>query len=257
MLSMLYFSLIIFTMISESIQNIDTTSMDTTSIDTDQIHLNPPARSCFNLTSPGNTTDEGNSCERTTRYKDAEQTNGPTIPSISCIIHNYSENITSDDCVKDTEFVEFTFYDSVTFERFFKQYRDVIPKLFPNQSIAIPNPNIQIKVYNYNITEITNGYINSTLNMDAPNVIMYIRFENYTQGLQALVVRNISFPIGFDTLGIIVLCNNNTKNVKYYNVHRIQPTGVRVIIEDSCKNLQSTQQVSPKNINLLPIRKEN
>jgi hypothetical protein len=256
MLSMIYLSLIIFTRISKTIQIIDTSFEGINEIleginaiseginvipdVVDPFIFDPPKRSCFNLT--GKIGREENECEPTVRPDPSNKT-GTHIRCMQCFIRYYSGIVMNPDCSRDFECVVFRFNDSIIFEKFFKQYHDSIPNLFPKQLVRLLSFSIEITVDNYNITEITNEYINSTLNMNAPNTNIFITFVNSTQGLQPIVIRNQSFPIKFRLLGITVPCGNNNKTV-LYNVYR-PDTGDQLKIIGKCDEFQSTQQVSP------------
>ncbi len=240
MLSMIYFSLIIFTMISKTIQLFDVIDEFLDAIDPELFPLTI-RKSCFNLTaSNGN---EQNKCATEDR-PDPRDISGRQIRCMECNIGYYTGLVIDNDCSASSECVTFIFNDSVIFEGFFKRYHRDIPKLFPRRLVILPNPIIEIIVKNYNITEITNQYVNSILNMNAPGISIFIRFVNHTQGLQPLVVRNESFPIKFNFLMISVPCNDSNKTITY-QVYRQALKSDQLSIQDNCDEFQTTQQVSP------------
>jgi hypothetical protein len=256
MLSMIYFSLIIFTRISNTIQlihssfdgineilegiNVISEAINVIPDVVDPFNFDPPKRSCFNLT--GKIGREVNECEAMVRPDPSNKT-GTHISCMQCFIRYYSGIVMNPDCSRDFECVVFRFNDNIIFEKFFKQYHDIIPNLFPKQLVRLSSFSIEITLDNYNITEITNEYINSTLNMNAPNTNIYIILVNSAQGLQPIMIRNESFPIRFKLLGITVPCGNGNKTILYH-VYRPE-TGDYPKIIGKCDEFQSTQQVSP------------
>ncbi len=77
-------------------------------------------------------------------------------------------------CSKDFECATLIFDNNFMFEKFFGRHRNNIRDMFPLDFTILYQPILEISVTNYNITKITDQYIQSKLDMDAPNIDIYI-----------------------------------------------------------------------------------
>jgi hypothetical protein len=128
------------------------------------------------------------------------------------------------------------------FEEFFMKYRDRLQSLFPASLQISPNPVLRIILSKYNITRITNEYINSTVNMNFPMLMILIRFIQRLQSLVSLTVDKHFSYIRFHQLILIVQYDNENSSITYRiykNNHNNEPNKT-----GECTEFQSTKQVS-------------
>ncbi|CAF1210380.1 unnamed protein product [Rotaria sp. Silwood1] len=91
--------------------------------------------------------------------------------------------------------------------------RNVIKELVSDTGDSKRPPIVGIKINNYNITKITNEYINSTLNVDFPQLEIEISFDRLSTQAP-LTVENDFFSIGFKRLYILVACHLTSGLIK-------------------------------------------
>jgi hypothetical protein len=219
MLSMISFSFIIFIMIIQ---------LDHSS-----------ANSCFNFN--GTKNNQVNHCE----VKDQEYTsyNIPLIAKcIQCII-KYIDFEIELNCSRKFVCAILVFGNNMMFETFFSQSRNIIRDLFPTLLTTQKLPVLEIIVSSYNISKITNNYIDEIINMDAPNTTIFITFKKRSQGLAPLTVENGSYPIKFKLLVVKVQCDNSNSSATYLIFGAVIMHG-RLFMGTKCAELQSTKQVS-------------
>jgi hypothetical protein len=130
------------------------------------------------------------------------------------------------------------------FERFFHKNRDKIREGFPTKLLILLNPVLDIIVNNNNITRITYEYINSTINMDAPDTNIYITFKKRSEGLPPLTAAYDLYYIGFRLLTINVPCDEDDNSSLTYVVYKGTSREGELIVEGRCPVVQSTKRVS-------------
>jgi hypothetical protein len=224
MLSLIYFSLIIFTMIIKTIQ----------------LNYSRP-KSCFNFNGTYNRRE--NICV-------VKEENYPTVDRdvkpqcMQCTLkYTVDFNHIQPTCSKDFECATLIFDSNFMFEKFFGRHRNKIQNMFPTRLRKLFYPYLKIIVTNYDITEITNNYIESKVNMIATDVAISITFKKHSQGLPSLTVKNQSYQIGFRSLRINVLCDDGNSSASYM-VRFGTLDDDHFAIEDRCPEFQSTQLVS-------------
>jgi len=224
MLSLIYFSFIVFTMIIETMQLND---------------LRP--KSCFNF---NGTSPRGNNiCV-------VKEGNYPTVATdlkpqcMQCTLkYTVDYDHIKPNCFKDFECATLIFDNNFMFEKFFGRHRNKIQDMFRTRLWILFHPNLEIIVTNYNITEITSMYINTKVDLIAPDVAISITFKKHSQGLPPLTIKNQTYRIGFRSLRINVLCDDGNSSASYV-VRRGTLDNDRFSIEDRCPEFQSTEPVS-------------
>jgi len=222
MLSLICFSLLIFIMISNTVQQNDLI-----------------ANSCFNFEYI-NYNQTQFCTENWFRFR-VGNTIDLNLQCIRCTITHVDIRIKYN-CLKNFECATLVFDNNMIFEEFFMKYRDRIQSLFPASLQISPNPVLRIILSKYNITRITNEYINSTVNMNFPMLMIFIRFIQRLQSLVSLTVDKHFSPIRFHQLILIVQCDNENSSITYRiykNNHNNEPNKT-----GECTEFQPTKQVS-------------
>ena len=149
-------------------------------------------------------------------------------------------------CTTDYDCAFLWFPNNTMFERFFKQHRDTIKHRFPKNLTTLPQPALFITVQNYSITEVTNDYINSTIDIDLSNLTVVLTFIDRMQDVAPLTIKNDSLSIRFQSLAIRIKCQDDTRRVAIYTIYRDTFNSTPLKIGD-CVQFSSTTQVSPCN----------
>jgi len=196
------------------------------------------ANSCFNF----NGTKYGRVNRCGIKYGDYK-TYKPGVQSkcMECIIH-YSDIMIRSNCSKDFECATLIFHSNTMFERVFRKYRDAIRDLLPTKLEILSAPTLGIIVNSYNITKITYEYINSTVNMDAPNASIYITFKKHSEGLAPLTVQYDWYLIKFRFLSINVQCQDGNSWANYQVSTATSNLG-RLFPESECAEFTPTKPV--------------
>jgi len=202
---------------------------------------NSLANSCFNFN--GRKDGRNNTCEIEIMK------NPPTVRNVKleCMQCTIKYTVDYDDikptCSKDFECATLIFDNNFMFEKFFRRHRNKIRDMFPFKSTVLHHLILEIIVTNYNITNITNQYIQSNIDMDAPNVDIYLKFNRHSQGLPPLTVKREIYLFKFGFLEIHVLCDDGNSSV-IYEVRKDSLMGTDIFMEDRCPKFQSTEPVS-------------
>jgi len=221
MLSFTYLSLLIFIMICKSIQQNDSIANSCFTIEAER----------YNQTNFCNKTHIGFIVDNKTLI----------LRCIRCVISDI-DIVIQDNCSWNYECATLVFDNNFMFEKFFVKYRHKIQGLFPSSLQRSPHPVLRIIISKYNITRITNEYINSTVNMDFPMLVIFINFIQRLQSLVSLTVDKHFSPIGFKQLLIIVQCDYSGSFISYIidrDNYYDKPK-----ISGECTEFQSTQPVS-------------
>jgi hypothetical protein len=222
MLSFIYFSLTIFIIIS------NTTQEDNLSTD-----------SCFNFipTQSGET----NICEKRLWQLSIE---GPATTStcMECAIENI-DIIVNDNCTTTFDCAVLRFSNNLMFERFFIMHRSVIKDQFLKDLRNSSQRVLIIDVLNYNVTKITNEYINSTVNIDLVSLTIILKFIERADGVAPLMIENNTLSILFFVLVIDIKCDDDGENSVRYTIYR-NDIGIQTTKEDYCAQFSSTNHVS-------------
>jgi hypothetical protein len=163
-----------------------------------------------------------------------------------CIMCNikYLDIALSIECSRNVTCLILYFDDNTIFERYFIKYRDIFPLRFPPQTANLPSPALSINVNYYNITKITNEYINSLINIDIPNLVITIMFAEHPQGVAPLAVEGDFPSLLFISLTILVYCDYE----HYYTMYKINEyNNGKPTITNPCQHNPSTVQVSTLN----------
>jgi hypothetical protein len=202
---MIYFSLIIFIIISKTIQQNDT---------------------------------KANSCHRVVMGRKGSSNYPPSC--MNCTIR-YIDIMIQSDCSTSCECVMLMFENNLMFEEFFVKHHAAIEDLFPKPEYLRFLPTLRIYVGRNNITRITNEYINSIVNMDFVGLFIFLTFERL-QNSEPITVDNHFFSLRFRRLTISIRCDDGLESIKYTiegdNVSSVP------YIEGKCSEIQFTQQVN-------------
>lgn len=164
------------------------------------------------------------------------------IQCLQCSIRSTNFRINSN-CSKDFECATLIFDNNMIFQKFFEIHRNSISSLFPTNVNILSNPSFGIVVTNYNITKITYEYINSIINIDHPNLYIYIQFEKGSNGLVPRMTENDSYVIKFNLLYIKLPCDNDSYWATY-KIYRLESNHSQLNIESKCPENQDTTQVN-------------
>ena len=230
MLSLFYFSWILFTLISTTTQR-----------------NNGSTPSCFDFSDTKN--GKTNSCSKKPAMN-APYRAFHRPPSIHCRIENTDIEEKSL-CMTDVDSAAFTFQNNVMFETFFRKNGHRITSSFPNSTDSSYFFAFDIIVETYNITEITNKYINSTVNIHAPQAGIFLSFKNRTQNLPTLTVADEPYSISFQFLTIHVDCEDG--GIAYYMVNGSSNSSNKPSTITECPQMSSKKQVSSLKFNSLEI----
>lgn len=217
MFSLIYLSLILFTMISKTIQLDD---------------------SCFNFNGTRNT--RTNYCRVVNRSTLRYLVNFQAI-CMQCRMR-FVINEIKPNCSKNFDCASLIFENNIMFETFFRIHRHALRDLFTTQLDPLPSSVLEIIVTFYNITKITNHYIDSIMDMNAPHMKIFFWFRNYSQDSTALTVENGSYLIRFKLLLITVQCDDNT-SANYMVMGPLKLDG-KLFRGNDCALLPHTKHVS-------------
>lgn len=160
---------------------------------------------------------------------------------IKCVVRNPNISIPSD-CRKKYDCYVFVFNDNIIFENFFMKHRSAMQEHYPKATKVEYPPFLSIIVENYNKTQITNHYLNSTLNIDLPNLVVHLKFIRPISNRAAITIADDSFSLNIREIRISVLCPINSDSKNYFikgNTNFSKP-----VIEDQCKRTAFTTTVS-------------
>jgi hypothetical protein len=196
--------------------------------------------SCFNF--QVTKSNQSNFCEEIKHRFQLRSTS--YIPScLTCSIEYIDIEIKSN-CSKNFECASLNFDNNSIFERFFTKHHHIIPSLFPTQFGFLPNPILRINITNYNITNITNMYINSTLNINSSRMVIIVIFHWHLKNQRPLTVEGDRFFLAFEQLTIYVRCGYGGRFIQY-NIDTEYNDSLA--IRNRCPKVQSTTQVTTNN----------
>ena len=153
---------------------------------------------------------------------------------MQCIIRDIHIKIKSN-CLKNFECATLIFEDNFIFEKFFIKHHQIIPSLFPIQFEILSTAGLTINITNYNITKITNEYINSVLNIKSSQIVIYLVLHRRFPNLTSLTFESERFFITFGLLVIFVRCDYGNRFIEFY-INPKDNGDLRII--NRCQNFQ-------------------
>ena len=198
--------------------------------------------SCFNFISKD--LPEQNICKYTPRVMVNTEAGNLSLSCPTCTI-TYSTLIDTDTvCSPRAKCAKLIFDDNILYQDFFRRFRTQLPHWIPKSIQEGISFGLVIVINKYNITEINDEYLASTMSMDVPNLSVTLRFENSSANLPPLVLGINNFNLTINSVTIRVRCDDyQLAGYKINKTSKDTLKGRRLILKDQCEQLPSTRQV--------------